>query len=35
MILDVMPKGRSDAGAMVWIRRHDEYEKDEEKRART
>jgi predicted dithiol-disulfide oxidoreductase (DUF899 family) len=33
MILDLMPKGRNESGAMDWIRRHDEYEQEKKRKA--
>lgn len=30
MYLDLTPKGRNESGAMDWVRRHDEYENDDQ-----
>ena len=33
MILDLMPKGRNESGAMDWIKRHDEYDGEKKRKA--
>jgi predicted dithiol-disulfide oxidoreductase (DUF899 family) len=33
MLLDLTPKGRNESGPMEWVKRHDEYESETERKA--